>query len=84
MASCIYETFVVRVFQRNTRIPYGYVSSGSGDDLKIVKHNDDGRLYDTYQEALEAALDISRANPEYEFDIQPVLLDTEDMYALCN
>ena len=84
MASVIYETFVVRVFQRNTRVPLGYVSSNVGDDLDIAKHNTDGRLYDTYQEALEAALDISRANPEYEFDIQPVLLDTEDMYALCN
>ncbi|MDT3387466.1 MAG: hypothetical protein LIR46_06875 [Bacteroidota bacterium] len=84
MASIIYETFVVRVFQRNTRVPLGYVSSNVGDDLDIVKHNADGKLYDTYQEALEAALDISRANPEYEFDIQPVLLDTEDMYALCN
>lgn len=84
MASCIYETFVVRVFQRNSRIPCGYVSSGLGDDLEIVKHDIDGKLYDTYQEALEAALDISKRNPEYEFDIKYFLLDTDDLYAMCN
>ena len=84
MASVIYETFVVRIFERNTRVPLGYVSSGVGDDLDTVKHNDDGRLYDTYQEALEAALEISKHHPEYEFDIQPVFMDSDDLFALCN
>lgn len=82
MASCIYETFVVRVLEGNKLL--GYASNSIHEDLDIVKHNDDGRLYDRYDDAYKAALVMSKTYPEFTFDVDIVLLDSEDMYAFCD
>lgn len=83
MASFIYETYVIRVFEKDKNTLYGYASNGPNEELEIVDYNDEGKLYDKYSDALEAALKISKDNPKYVFDIQPVFLDSDDMYELC-
>ena len=83
MASFIYETYVIRVFEKDKTTLYGYASNGPNEELEIVDYNDEGKLYDKYSDALEAALKISKDNPKYVFDIQPVFFDSDDMYELC-
>ena len=83
MASFIYEMYVIRVFEKDKTTLYGYASNRPDEELEIVDYNDEGKLYDKYSDALEAALKISKDNPEYVFDIQPVYLDSDDMYELC-
>lgn len=81
MASVIYETFVIRAFEDGKLV--GYVSSATHEPLWVVKHNDDGLLYSSYEEAEEAMNMIARVNPEYTFDVNTVFLDSEDMFDLC-
>ena len=82
MGDTIYEAFVIKTYDGNT--PVGYVSSSVDENFWAVKYSTDGKLYDSYEQAKEAMHIIAKHNPEFNFDIEVVFLDMNDMYALCN
>lgn len=78
-----YEKFAISIYENNTFL--GYVANQpNATKLEIADYNDQGILCDSYSEALGVIreLDIMHS-PRYNFSVEVVYFDDEDMRALC-